>query len=165
MLDHMAMYDKDPLSKPELVEHMIKRISEQTDLSKVFQIKRQGKDRNDVFWLLGKIHGLENIAFCDSAELAEVGGNPAKLQMLINKIEPTSVPGFSSDEAVSSDLTDALERYKASVEKMNLYPSDKKKILSLPFFMAKRQEAPTPKSSQKGQMELFREMTGAEWNA
>ena len=78
------MYDKDPLSKPELVEHMINRISEQTDLSKVFQIKRQGKDRNDVFWLLGKIHGLENIAFCDSADLADVQGNPAKLQMLIN---------------------------------------------------------------------------------
>ena len=84
LLDHMAMYDKDPLSKPELVEHMINRISEQTDLSKVFQIKRQGKDRNDVFWLLGKIHGLENIAFCDSADLADVQGNPAKLQMLIN---------------------------------------------------------------------------------
>ena len=40
LLDHMAMYDKDPLSKPELVEHMMKRISEQTDLSKVYRIKR-----------------------------------------------------------------------------------------------------------------------------
>ena len=28
LLDHMAMYDKDPLSKPELVEHMFKRISQ-----------------------------------------------------------------------------------------------------------------------------------------
>lgn len=36
LLDHLSMYDKDPLSKPELLEHMIKRISEQTDLTKVF---------------------------------------------------------------------------------------------------------------------------------
>lgn len=28
LLDHMSMYDKDPLSKPELVEHMMKRVSE-----------------------------------------------------------------------------------------------------------------------------------------
>ena len=84
LLDHMAMYDKDPLSKPELVEHMVKRISETTDLAKVFEIKRQGKDQSDVFWLLGKIHGLENIAFCDAADLAQVNGNSVKLQKLIN---------------------------------------------------------------------------------
>ena len=28
LLDHLAMYDKDPLSKPELLDHMMKRISE-----------------------------------------------------------------------------------------------------------------------------------------
>mgnify|MGYP006922971879 CR=1 FL=1 len=66
----MAMYDKDPLSKPELVEHMFKRISEQVDLTEVFQVKRQGKDKSDIFWLLGKIHGLENIAFCSDEDLA-----------------------------------------------------------------------------------------------
>ena len=104
LLDHMAMYDKDPLSKPELVEHMMKRISEQTDLSKVYRIKRQGKDKNDVFWLLGKIHGLENIAFCDSNELEQVEGNPVKLQRLVNGIEPASVPGYSAHEAIQSDL-------------------------------------------------------------
>ena len=63
---------------------MMKRISEQTDLSKVFTIKRQGKDKSDVFWLLGKIHGLENIAFCDAADLNQVGGNQVKLQRLLN---------------------------------------------------------------------------------
>ena len=36
LLDHLAMYDKDPLSKPELLNHMMKRISQQTDLTKVF---------------------------------------------------------------------------------------------------------------------------------
>ena len=40
LLDHLAMYDKDPLSKPELLDHMVKRISETTDLSDVFRVKR-----------------------------------------------------------------------------------------------------------------------------
>lgn len=158
------MYDKDPLSKPELVEHMFKRISQQTDLSKVFQIKRQGKDRSDVFWLLGKVHGLENIAFCDSDDLATVNGNPAKLQVLVNKIEQQRIPGYSSNEAVNSDLQDAIKQYKASVEKMNLYPSDKKKLLALPFYMAKRNEAPGPKQGQDGQLNIFKELTGTDWN-
>lgn len=79
LLDHLSMYDKDPLSKPELLEHMMKRITEQTDLTKVFQIKRQGKDKNPLFWQLGKIHGLENIAYCDPAEVAKCAGNPVSL--------------------------------------------------------------------------------------
>lgn len=48
---------------------------------------------------------------------------------------------------------------------MNLYPSDKKKLLALPFFMSKRQESPTPSQGQDDQLKLFKEMTGAEWNA
>lgn len=87
VLDQLAMYDKDPLSKPELVNHMVKRISEKTDLSKVFQIKRQGKDVNDIFWNAGKIHGLENIAFCDEEDIKATNGNPFTLQKLINKNE------------------------------------------------------------------------------
>ena len=59
------MYDKDALSKPELLNQMVKRISEQEDLSKIFRIKRQGKDADDIFWNFGKVHGLENIAYCD----------------------------------------------------------------------------------------------------
>ena len=73
------------------------------------------------------------------------------------------MPGYSSHEAVSSDLKDALEEYKASVEKLNLYPSDKKKMLALSFYMAKRQENPSPKQGQDGQFELFKDITGADW--
>jgi hypothetical protein len=94
------MYDKDPLSKPELLNHMVKRISEQTDLTKIFRIKRQGKDVNDFFWQFGKIHGLENIAFCDPVELSQVNGNPVKLQKLINKVTPEDIPGLSSYDMV-----------------------------------------------------------------
>ena len=54
----------------------MKNISKKTDLSKVFQIKRSGKDTNDFFWQFGKIHGLENIAYADPDELAAANGNP-----------------------------------------------------------------------------------------
>lgn len=80
----MSMYDKDPLSKPELVEHMFNRVCEQVDLGDIYQIKRQGKDRSDIFWQYGKIHGLENIAFVSDEDLATVNGNPIRLQELIN---------------------------------------------------------------------------------
>ena len=73
-------------------------------MSKVFQIKRQGKDANDTFWTFGKIHGLENIAFCDPAELAEVKGNPYRLQKLVNKVTPENVPGFGSRQEIEGKL-------------------------------------------------------------
>ncbi len=84
LLDKLSMYGKDPLSKPELLEHMMKRVSQQTDLSDVFRVKRQGKDANDTFWSFGKIHGLENIAFCDAQDVNSTAGNPYKLQQLVN---------------------------------------------------------------------------------
>ena len=96
LLDHLSMYDKDPLSKPELLNHMIKSISKQTDLSQIFRIKRQGKDADPIFWQFGKIHGLENIAYCSPADLEATNGNPYKLQKLVNTIDPKNVPGFSS---------------------------------------------------------------------
>ena len=62
MLNYLAMYSDDPLTKPELVDQMMKNISKQCDLSKIFRVKRAGKDENDFFWTFGKIHGLENIS-------------------------------------------------------------------------------------------------------
>jgi hypothetical protein len=86
---------------------MMKRISKTTDLSKVFQIKRSGKDLDNLFWSFGKIHGLENIAFADDKELEATNGNPVSLQLLINKIDkPTK--SFSSFEAVTNDLQKSL---------------------------------------------------------
>ena len=39
------------------------------DISKIFKIKRRGKDADDLFWSFGKVHGLENIAFATNEEL------------------------------------------------------------------------------------------------
>ena len=47
---------------------------------------------------------------------------------------------------------------------MPLYPSDRKKLLSLPFYLAKRQEQPSPRIGQDS-YELFKELTGEDWNA
>lgn len=57
------------------------------NVEKLFQIKRRGKDRDDMFWSFGKIHGLENIAFCDPEEIKKTNGNPVKIQQLVNKVE------------------------------------------------------------------------------
>lgn len=46
---------------------------------------------------------------------------------------------------------------------MNLTATDRKKLLSLPFFMAKRQELPEPKQGQS-EWALFEEMFGKPWN-
>jgi hypothetical protein len=42
-------------------------------------VKRQGQDRDDIFWAFGKVHGLENIAFADPEEVVAAAGNPVKL--------------------------------------------------------------------------------------
>lgn len=42
-------------------------------------------------------------------------------------------------------------------------PSDRKKLLALPFYMTKRAELPTPKRGQK-EWDLFRDIYGVEWS-
>ena len=46
------------------------------NFAKNFKIKRRGKDKDDLFWHFGKIHGLENIAFVDDEKLKNFGGDP-----------------------------------------------------------------------------------------
>ena len=47
--------------------------------AKKFQVKRRGKDRDNIFYAFGKIHGLENIALCDKDEVLATKGNPIAL--------------------------------------------------------------------------------------
>lgn len=67
--NYLATYASDPLSKPELLDQMMKNIKKNVDLSKVFRVKRSGADLDDIFYTFGKVHGLENIAFCDEADI------------------------------------------------------------------------------------------------
>lgn len=45
---------------------------------------------------------------------------------------------------------------------MGLYPSDKKKLLALPFYLAKRAE--NPDHFGDDEMKLFNELTGLNWH-
>jgi len=112
-------------------------------LSKTWRIKRVGVDADPIFWTYGKIHGLENIAFVDPKKLAECEGNPVAIQKLVNEVE--DVARFNSHEEMLAALEQAMIDYKNEVGKMSLAPSDRKKLLSLPFFMAKRAQNPEPR--------------------
>jgi hypothetical protein len=45
---------------------------------------------------------------------------------------------------------------------MGMNPSDRKKILALPFYLTKRHQLPEPRRGQK-ELELFEELTGTNW--
>lgn len=62
-----------------------------TDITKLFRVKRRGKDRDDLFWAFGKIHGLENIAFADPEQVKATNGNPVKLQKLVNEVNGPNI--------------------------------------------------------------------------
>jgi len=75
------------MSKPQFIDLYMKEISKTHDMTKVFRVKRAGVDLNDIFYSIGKIHGLENIAFCDEDAIAACNGNPCALQKLVNDVE------------------------------------------------------------------------------
>lgn len=62
------------------------------------------------------------------------------------------------------DLNEALAEYKASVEQLGeFHSSDRKKLLSLPFLLAKRAELPEPRKTQHDELNLFKELYGMNW--
>ena len=61
------------------------------DISKLFKLKRRGADLDPLFYALGKIHGLENIAFADPEEFNKALSNPVLLQDLVDKMEQIPV--------------------------------------------------------------------------
>jgi len=77
-----------------------------------------GKDKNDLFWKYGKIHGLENIAYCSIEEIQECQGDPIELQKLINKkMDEVKPPIAGSFDELVTKLHESLADYKDSVEK------------------------------------------------
>lgn len=107
------------------------------------RIRRMGKDSDDFFWTFGKIHGLENIVFCDEKEVLETQGDPIALQILVNKAKPTDNSGKSFED-IELELNEAMRKYKGCFENGNYASSDRKKLLALPFYLAKRVEYPEP---------------------
>ena len=56
-----------------------------------------------------------------------------------------------------------LKDYKEEVNKIGLNPSDRKKLLSLPFYLTKRVELPEPKVATP-EYKLFKHITGSNWH-
>lgn len=126
-------------------------------------IKRLQKDKDDIYWMFGRIHGLENIAHVDDAELAKVNGDPVKLQKLISQVGPSAPKAQSHDGMVSNNL-EALSKYKQIVNSMTLRRSDRSKLLALPFHMQRRSQGPAPKKGM-WQYDFFTELAGGkEWH-
>ena len=76
---YLSVYSTQPLTKNEMMDNLALHALKEFDLGQMFRVKRGGKDRDPLFWSFGKIHGLENLAFADSAEIKATNGNPVKL--------------------------------------------------------------------------------------
>lgn len=81
---YLGLYTTKPFSRGELVDKAMTVALEDVDISKLFRVKQNGKDRDPLFWSFGKIHGLENIAFADPKEIEATNGNPAKIQQIVD---------------------------------------------------------------------------------
>lgn len=65
----MDVYQSGPLTKSELLNRMADGLPVDPDFASKWRIKRMGKDKDDIFWTLGKVHGIENIAFATDEQL------------------------------------------------------------------------------------------------
>ena len=90
--NYLDVYTSGPLTKATMLNRIAEGRSVDPNYAKNFRIKRMGKDKDELYWSLGKIHGLENIAFADPKELAAASGDPWELQMLVNKINDRQKP-------------------------------------------------------------------------
>lgn len=167
LTSYLAAYSTEALTEPEIIANLererhrlIKAESEKPQ--REYQIKRLGKDEDDLYWNLGKIHGIENIAYLSDEELEACYGNPVALQHAINNVKISKDVTETWEQQVEA-YTASLNKYKEDINKMNLSVSDRKKMLALPFYLAKRRELPEPK---KGQFEyqLFEELYGVPWH-
>lgn len=138
------------------------------EFARKFQIKRMGKDKDDIFWAIGKIHGLENIGLVDVEEIKKCKGDPMKLQRLVDQVndaeKPTLPPSY---DLLVDTIHDQLEQYQAAIAafegKHELASSDKKKLLALPFYLTKRTAQPEPRYGQK-EWGIFENLYGRAWN-
>ena len=91
-----------------------------------------------------------------------------KLQALVDKVNdsPKPLPPQSHDQVVNEmyEQMDVWKQYlQKENEKMEYAASDMKKLLALPFYLAKRTELPEPKYGQK-EWDVFTKIFGVPWN-
>lgn len=83
-----------------MMDQIMLQALQEYDISKLFKVKRRGKDADEMFWSFGKIHGLENLAFATDEELYETKGNPVKIQMIADKYDNHRFDVHSFEHAV-----------------------------------------------------------------
>lgn len=94
LVNYLHEYSDRPFVKDELLARL-------EDLQKKglkMRIRRMGKDLDDLYWTFGKIHGLENIAFAEEADLKATNGDPIALQLLVNRLEGGKASETSFEE-------------------------------------------------------------------
>jgi hypothetical protein len=75
----LNVYSSSPLTKADLLDKLADGEPIDADFANKFRIKRAGKDADDVFWAMGKIHGLENIAYATKEEFERAATDPLSL--------------------------------------------------------------------------------------
>lgn len=112
------MYTSGPLTKAELLNRMADGLPVDPEFASKFQIKRRGRDKDDMFWTFGKVHGLENIAYLTEEQILATGGNPAALQQLVDQVNDSKKPlPPSSHDKVISELHEIMQSYKDVIQK------------------------------------------------
>ena len=95
--NYLATNSNVPVTRDEMVGHVVMKALKKVDISQFFKVKRQGVDLDPIFWSLGKIHGLENIAFAEEKDILATNGNPVLLQKLVNKCDKPNIQINSSE--------------------------------------------------------------------
>lgn len=147
-----------PYSRNELKDAIGDRLENLYGERNDKKLKRHGKDADDLWYMFGKIHGLENIAFVSDSKLEKLNGDPVGLQIAVNEAKEEPIKAASFDHFLAQYL-ESLDEYKNQVNKLETYESDRSKLLALPFLMQKRNEYPSPQKGQ-WQYDLFTEMYG-----
>lgn len=80
------------MTKAELLNRLADGKGVDSSFQKKFKVKRAGKDKDDIFWAFGKIHGLENIALVSREELEACKGDPVKIQRLVDAANDNEKP-------------------------------------------------------------------------
>jgi hypothetical protein len=97
---YLGIYTTKPFSRTEFMDRAMTAQMKEMDVSKLFRVKKNGRDRDPMFWSFGKIHGLENIAFADPEEIKATNGNPVKIQRIINSQEEPDLKIHSYEHLV-----------------------------------------------------------------
>lgn len=117
--------------------------------------KRMSKDKDDFYWLFGKIRNLENIVYIPKDELEQIV-NPVQLQMKIDSVKGSRDYSKTTNQSIE-ELQNDLEDYKFMIENSKNFRSVKDKLLGLPFMMLRHRQLAEPVRGT-WQFDLFEEI-------